>query len=94
MHLRQGFAVGLDVVGAPQHDRDGLGPGAALLLALHLQQALHHDARALHGRLRGDALRVQRVDVLPCGQHARVADGVPAGAGLHVAALQRCACGI
>ena len=36
--LRERLSVGLDVVGSPQHDGNRLGPCAARLLPLRLQQ--------------------------------------------------------
>jgi hypothetical protein len=38
VHLREGLSIGLDVIGTPQHDGDGLWPLPAILLPLHLQQ--------------------------------------------------------
>mmetsp|Transcript_27247 Transcript_27247/g.59503 ORF Transcript_27247/g.59503 Transcript_27247/m.59503 type:complete len:1448 (-) Transcript_27247:88-4431(-) len=88
-HLREGLAVRLDVVRAPQHQGDGLGPVAIVLDLLALNQALHHHARRLHGRRGGDRLGVQGVDVLAGGEHVGVADGVAAGAGEDVVAVER-----
>ena len=88
-HLRERLAVGLDVVGAPEHDRDRLGPDAAGLGALRLEQPLDDDLGRLDGGGGRDRLRVERVDVLARRQHARVADRVAAGPGLDVAARER-----
>eukprot|EP00976_Prorocentrum_cordatum_P062338 1176687-Prorocentrum_minimum.AAC.1 len=88
-HLCERFAVRLDVVSAPQHERDGFGPLAAVLNLLPLQQALHHHARALHGGRGGDCLGVQGVDVLAGGEHVRVPDRVAAGTRQGVVAHQR-----
>jgi len=38
--LREGLAVGLDVVRAPEHERDGLGVDAVVLHALALDEAV------------------------------------------------------
>mmetsp|Transcript_35577 Transcript_35577/g.55911 ORF Transcript_35577/g.55911 Transcript_35577/m.55911 type:complete len:571 (-) Transcript_35577:844-2556(-) len=88
-HLRQRLAICLDVVRAPEGEGHRLGVGPAVLLGHALQQPVAHLLRHVHGRLRGDALGVQRVHVLARGQHVRVADGVPAGARHHVVAVQR-----
>jgi hypothetical protein len=54
--------------GAPSdtHQRDRLGPLAAVLHLLALDEALHHHTGGQHGCRRGDGLRIQRVDVLAC----------------------------
>ena len=88
-HLRERLAVRLDVVRAPQHERDGLGVHAVVLHALALDEAVHHNLRGRERRGGGDRLGVQRVDVLAGGEHLGVADGVAAGAGEHVLAVER-----
>ena len=80
-HLRERLAVGLDVVGTPEDERDGLGVHAVVLHALALDEAVHDNLRGRDGRGGGDRLGVERVDVLAGGEHLGVADGVAAGAG-------------
>ena len=40
MNLREGLAIGLDVVGAPEHERDRLRILAAVVLHLAVQEAV------------------------------------------------------
>ena len=47
-HLREGLAVGLDVVGAPEHEGDGLGILAAIVLHLAVEKAV--DDRPARGQ--------------------------------------------
>mmetsp|Transcript_21009 Transcript_21009/g.46075 ORF Transcript_21009/g.46075 Transcript_21009/m.46075 type:complete len:1268 (+) Transcript_21009:731-4534(+) len=86
--LGQGLAVGLDVVSAPQHQGNGLGVLAAVVVLLAVQQAVNHQLGVLQGSLGGDGLGVQGVDVLAGGQHHGVTDGVTTWARLHVLAVQ------
>mmetsp|Transcript_5701 Transcript_5701/g.23522 ORF Transcript_5701/g.23522 Transcript_5701/m.23522 type:complete len:1185 (+) Transcript_5701:1625-5179(+) len=87
-HLREGLAVGLDVVGAPEHERDGLRVYAAVLHLLALDEAIDDN---LGGGERGggrDRLGVERVDVLAGGENLGVADGVTTGAGEDILAVE------
>jgi hypothetical protein len=52
-HLCQRLAIGLDVVSAPQNKRDSLWVVAAVLNALALKQAIHHNLGALQCSLCG-----------------------------------------
>mmetsp|Transcript_45111 Transcript_45111/g.134702 ORF Transcript_45111/g.134702 Transcript_45111/m.134702 type:complete len:598 (+) Transcript_45111:1213-3006(+) len=87
-HLRQRLSVRLDVVGAPQDQRNRLWVLAAVERPLAVDETLHDDGGRLDGSNRGDGLRVERMDVLARGQHQRVADGVATGARQHVLAVQ------
>lgn len=51
-HLCQGLSVRLDVVRAPQHQRNGLWPLAVVVDLLTLKQPLNHDSCTLQGSLR------------------------------------------
>ena len=77
--LSQGFAVGLDVVGSPEHAGDGFGPGA-LLLALTLNQLVDNTLGCSHRCTGGNRLRVEGVDVLAAGQHTRIPNRITTGA--------------
>eukprot|EP00964_Phaeocystis_antarctica_P011942 scaffold6584_cov98-Phaeocystis_antarctica.AAC.2 len=93
-HLCERLAVGLDVVGAPQHKGHRRGVSEAVLtrLLLALEQQIDDVLGAVHGGRRRNGRRVQRVHVLAGGQHKRVADRVAAWAGsdeLGVEALEQ-----
>lgn len=48
---------------------------------------LYHNSSRFEGRLGGDALGVQCMDVLASGKHSGVPDGVTPWARLHILAL-------
>ena len=80
--------LGLEVVGAPQHDGDGLGEGMAVR-HVALDQAFGLARAVLHRIGAGDAEGVEAVQVAPGGQDLRRAQQVAARGGPHEAAVQR-----
>ena len=78
--LRDRAAFALQVVGAPQHDRDGLGQGAAVV-AVPREQALGLARAVAHREGAGDAERVEAVQVAAGRQDVGVRSRSPPGAG-------------
>ncbi len=81
-------AFGLQVVGAPQHQRDAFREGVAVG-AVPLQQPLGLLRAVLHRIGAGDAEGVEAVQVAAGGQDRRRAQQVAAGGRAHEAAVQR-----
>ena len=85
--LGEGFAIGLDVIGAPEHAGDRFRPGALLSL-LALDQPIHHHLGGGDGGPGGNRLGIEGMDVLAAGQHAGIADRITAGTRQHIFTIE------
>ena len=81
-------AFGLQVVGAPQHHRNGFRQALAVRLVPG-EQAVGLAGAVLHREGAGQAERVEAVQVAPGGQHLGGAQQVAAGRRADVAAIER-----
>ena len=85
--LGQRFSVGLDVVRAPEDAGNGFGP-SSLLLALALDQLVHHPFGRGNSSPGWDRLRVKSVDVFATGENSGIANRITTRSGEDVFAIE------
>ena len=86
--LGEGFAVGLDVVGAPKDASDRLWIGSIVVALLTFDEAIDHDFGRLDGSFCRNRLRIKGVNIFPSRQYVWIPDGVAARSWNNVFAVQ------